>query len=454
MKKRPVSLISLALIVVLLGFGVAVYKNSEALKGAFGLSPSSLSFLCPASSGISTIYVKEGATSGGTGTKRKPYSSLAEAQAVLETDATIDRVCFSGALTGSLDLGNALSPALTLSAYTSESSISSAALTVELDDSSDVESLTISNLEFEGGLKLNPDTNLTLNGLRIDGNGGGTALWVGSADTVSISDSEIGIADIGVYTAEGLGLEVGTVTIEDVEFSPAYNTAISANQLDSLSVSNSYFNYSVYGINTADVSSLKIEKNTFIGGVNSLAIFNSPTVHSSLDFQNNFVIGNSDAALMNSGDSEKVSALVRNNSFYDNRLASSLWGSINLGVSMGGTVTTPTQDMVYENNIVYANASQAAFGNTTMSVYMTSDFNLFYGDVALNAAGLSDWQTKTELDTSSLYGDPLFVGTEDLHLSSGISPAVDAGKTLSTVTDDMDGDLRSSGTYDIGADEY
>lgn len=454
MKSRKAALVSAALVGILLISGVAVYKYSDALKGTFGFPSPSLSVLCPGSSSLSTIYVKEGASSGGTGTKRSPYNSIAEAQAALEADATIDRVCFSGALTGSLDLEDALSPALTLSSYSSGTYLSNTGLVLELDDSSDVETLTIKSLELEGALKLNPDTSLILSKVVIDGSVGGTALWVGSADTVSISDSELGGADVGIYTAESSGVEVGSMTIENVEFSPAYDTAISANQLDSLSVSGSYFNYAIYGIKTTDVSSLTIEKNTFIGGVNSLAIFNSPTVHASLDFQNNFVIGNSDAALMNSGDSEKVTALVRNNSFYDNRLASSLWGSINLGVSMGGTVTTPTQDMVYENNIIYANASQAAFGFTTMSVYMTSDYNLFYGNLALDASSFTDWQTKTSLDANSLYGDPLFTGSEDLHLSSGISPAVDAGKTLSTVTDDMDGDLRSSGTYDIGADEY
>jgi len=69
---------------------------------------------------------------------------------------------------------------------------------------------------------------------------------------------------------------------------------------------------------------------------------------------------------------------------------------------------------------------------------------------------LSDWQDATGGDVNSLEPDPLYKTptSGDLHLASNLSPAFNAGVTIS-VTDDIDNESRPLGAaYDIGADEY
>ncbi len=439
MKNRKFGFVSLLLILVLAVGSVAVYKNSEALKGAFG--GTSLSVLCPASTSLQTIYVKAGAAAGGTGTKIKPYNSILEAQTALETDATLDRVCFSGSLTGSLELNDALPTSLILTSYLAKATLTgSSSLAIELDDNN-IDQLTIKNINIEGTLMLTPNSSLTLNTVSLDANSAATALWIKSTDLVSISNSEIEAADIGIYTSEAAGEEVGSLDIDDVEFAPIYHTAIVANFMDSLSVSESLFDYAIMGIDAEDVTALNVDKSEFHGGETGILTANSAVDLTELDIENNFFVSNAYEGIVSE---IAVTGLVRNNSFYDNRVALKVIGAVN-----------------YINNVLYANVTQYAFGGTTSVASMTSDFNLFYGNVAPTATSLSTWQTLTSLDTHSLTGDPLFVSIDDLHLSSSSSPAIDAGMSLPTTSGgaggtgvDIDGDTRPSGSFDIGADEY
>ena len=58
-------------------------------------------------------------------------------------------------------------------------------------------------------------------------------------------------------------------------------------------------------------------------------------------------------------------------------------------------------------------------------------------------------------DSNAIIGNPLFVNPgSDFHLQS-TSPAIDAGLTLSEVTEDYEHNSRPQGSgYDIGAYEY
>ena len=56
--------------------------------------------------------------------------------------------------------------------------------------------------------------------------------------------------------------------------------------------------------------------------------------------------------------------------------------------------------------------------------------------------------------SGNIDADPLFVGNQDYHLTSG-SPCIDAGTPSGAPTDDIEGDSRpASAGYDMGADEY
>lgn len=126
--------------------------------------------LCPTTAGVQTIYVKPG-TGAGVGTILNPFHTIAAAQNALETDAGIDRVCFSGSLSGTLDLDAALQNTLTLTSYQTGGSLTHGTMVVEATASSSVENLTIQSLDINGHLRLAPADTLTLSDVDVDGGG-------------------------------------------------------------------------------------------------------------------------------------------------------------------------------------------------------------------------------------------------------------------------------------------
>jgi hypothetical protein len=81
----------------------------------------------------------------------------------------------------------------------------------------------------------------------------------------------------------------------------------------------------------------------------------------------------------------------------------------------------------------------------------TTGASLAYWDVA-NTATLADWQLASSKDANSVSADPIFASNSDLHVFGGA--VNDAGTPIPSVTTDIDGDLRSLTTPDIGADEF
>ena len=72
------------------------------------------------------------------------------------------------------------------------------------------------------------------------------------------------------------------------------------------------------------------------------------------------------------------------------------------------------------------------------------------GSTLTSAGSLAQWRTRTGADANSLQG--AFAVDATGHLPAG-STAINAGTTVTQVTDDIDGQARQA-PYDIGADEY
>lgn len=116
--------------------------------------------------------------------------------------------------------------------------------------------------------------------------------------------------------------------------------------------------------------------------------------------------------------------------------------------------TSPYSALVY---CIYSEASKTA-GNTF-------DYNLYWssGDVSMFAYyvnhpdfTLAAWRTDMGQDVHSMFADPRFVSTTNLHISNSggtVSPAARAGVAIAGVTADIDGDTRRA-QPDIGADEF
>ena len=91
---------------------------------------------------------------------------------------------------------------------------------------------------------------------------------------------------------------------------------------------------------------------------------------------------------------------------------------------------------------------------------LSCDYNNYYGDfqwnnqlfkIGSNLYGLAGWTSSFQQDANSIWGNPNFTDTTDLHILS--SPALNAGTPLG-VFKDIDNQVRLLSQPDIGADEY
>ncbi|MFC2111391.1 pectinesterase family protein, partial [Bacteroidota bacterium] len=117
---------------------------------------------------------------------------------------------------------------------------------------------------------------------------------------------------------------------------------------------------------------------------------------------------------------------------------------------------------IIRNNIISNKAGGFAFYTSSANSTFDSDYNDLYttgtnlGFTAVNwvwvmIPNLAAWRTATGGDANSISSLPGFVSTTDLHLTTQLSSN---GTPLTDITTDIDGELRSATTPDIGADEY
>jgi hypothetical protein len=116
------------------------------------------------------------------------------------------------------------------------------------------------------------------------------------------------------------------------------------------------------------------------------------------------------------------------------------------------------QNNIFCNNIAHTGAQGYALRADSADFISASDFNNFfttgssYVFAGVNHADLATYQLLTNLDSNSVFTDPMFYGIDDLHSNS---PVLDgAGKPLPGIFDDIDGDMRDPIAPDIGADEF
>ena len=138
-------------------------------------------------------------------------------------------------------------------------------------------------------------------------------------------------------------------------------------------------------------------------------------------------------------------------------------GSLTAGRAVYLNATTSTSyftaggNVIKNNIIVNSGGGYALEAATTAAAgtYFTSNNNNYYASsttpFGTGSSTLSAWQTASSQDANSVWGDPLFVSTTDLHVQG--SSANNVGAALGVLTD-IDGQTRSTTTPDIGADEY
>ena len=156
--------------------------------------------------------------------------------------------------------------------------------------------------------------------------------------------------------------------------------------------------------------------------------------------QNGNVGGPGGIVVNASGTNAHCNFSIVNNTLYNNRTGILVNGRSDLGSQLLGTVT---------NNII-ANSTQNGLALEDDAGTVTNGYNLFFGNV-------QDYWEEFVPGPGTLYLDPLFVGSGDLHLRAG-SPAINAGNNADAAGStalDLDRKKRILGAkVDLGAYEY
>ena len=150
---------------------------------------------------------------------------------------------------------------------------------------------------------------------------------------------------------------------------------------------------------------------------------------------------------------------------YHNSVKVNHTGTYSYALDMSGIGTSTYGKTNIVNNIFFNGQANYAFkfNNYSAPGYIDSlDHNIYYSTGSnpfrfhsTDYANLSLFQTATGLNANSLFGDPGFTSSKDLHLVGTL--ADNAGNNTLGITIDIDGDSRpfaGSASVDIGADEY
>lgn len=130
----------------------------------------------------------------------------------------------------------------------------------------------------------------------------------------------------------------------------------------------------------------------------------------------------------------------------------------------GGGIVMQTSSNIRSLNNSYSATDVSIYTYPAVLAYDTTDLevsdhnNYYAAGIALGGVGyvgvpnLNAWQLATALDSNSVSGMPSFYSTTDLHLNLD-TVLSNRGVPITGITDDIDGDPRSTTTPDIGADE-
>jgi subtilisin-like proprotein convertase family protein len=286
---------------------------------------------------------------------------------------------------------------------------------------------------------------------------------------VTDSIGYVGIYLQGVDGAQVTGNRIGNFSTTNSESDKAIwlasgtkNTAIISNQIYNIRYSGTG-GYGAQGVLVSvDISDANITiANNFVSRINGdgwdytsiptdnpigIAL-NSTTTQSGINIINNTIhlnantLNKSNAMSMGIWLSQGSSASIINN-IISNKLglaSSTGYGSVGIYA-----VTSNAQFTSLNNNVFDISPSGSGVKNI--------------GQIGSSGSpSMSTWSTASGGDQLSRVYAPVFVSSNDLHLSTteGVNWTLEsAGTPISSVTTDIDGDVRSTTTPDIGADEF
>ena len=317
----------------------------------------------------------------------------------------------------------------------------------------------VGNYVMNGIQIILPSVSMTDNVIRnLAGNANGAAV-VMSGITIS-SGSATDASTISQNTVHSLsntetGGSPGAIYGIDVTFANQANV-IERNLIHSIDVNSTLAGYQISGTVMRGFGSATFQNNmvrlglradgsSITTGFSIIGMRDIGNVTSSYYHNSVYIGGTNVASVSNTFAFNSNSNNTRNyqNNIFYNARSNASGGVANVAIAVRGTAPNPP-GLTSNYNVLYANGSDGAIGFFNSTVLVT----------------LADWQAATGQDANSRAGDPRFIApdgtaaTGDLHIQPDIhTPVEGAGILISSVTNDFDGESRSSLTpVDIGAD--
>lgn len=277
-----------------------------------------------------------------------------------------------------------------------------------------VNNITLRNLDIRGGYY----------GITLLGNSITSFTNNFTVENVNIENSYL----YGMWTYAITNLNVTGCTVQNLRLSTS-GYGLYGGYLQGWNISQNYFRTNLYPIyiftsNQASVPSSRstIVNNMLIGGTYGLYFSNVRW----MNVYHNSVVGNTSAIHFLGGTT--VSDLSFKNNIFSSNTGRAFY--------LSGTTNGPNID--YNHNVYFTNGASVSYIGVT-------SYATFAAWTAADAVN----------NVNSLFGDPVFASSTDLHIV-GTLPN-DVGDNTLGITVDFDGDVRpasGSTVVDIGADEY
>lgn len=242
-----------------------------------------------------------------------------------------------------------------------------------------------------------------------------------------------------VSTSTAVGLLIG---------GEASNGIISQNQISNIRNSNPS-GYGAAGVqfNIASTSGNNLFRNNFISNVFARG-YNLGGIS---DNGNGIVI--SDA-----GTSLKI--LHNTVALNTNQVAAGRPAAINILSTVTRSNSIDLRNNIFVNRQTQAGEKYTIYSGAPNTVFSAIDYNNYFssgdklGFIGSGRSTLADLQIGFDGNSNSVNIAPIFVSETDLHLTSSNGNLNNLGTPLAEVTLDIDDEVRSSSTPDIGADEF
>lgn len=257
----------------------------------------------------------------------------------------------------------------------------------------------------------------------------------------------------------------------------AGNTNVFGNEVNVTQTTSGYISYGIWGYvigNASNITNIYNNKVLTLYTANAAAgtygiVGIEAGSKGTYNIYNNMICGFSDSTTTPNPNSlligiRSVTAGVSANIYFNSVFMPDIPLTPGTGNLQYSGIVVSNATNVCKNNIVVSNNNHFpsyCINKTGTSGTLVSDYNDFYVSDTSGNAGywnatarktLANWRDSSLCDSNSISVNPGFKAANDLHLSANTSPVIGKGIPISSITTDIDGELRDT-PPELGADE-